>query len=125
MHGCRSVEHVCWVRLLPCAGKELREAGVGWRDVFVEVPIKIHNSSLAQALIADLNPAPGATAGDLDRLSLANAGYLSKTMSNLIECMDDMLAEQGKVRGSSNSSSDARSLRVLQVVAFVADVGDG
>jgi hypothetical protein len=34
------------------AGKELREAGVGWRDVFVEVPIKIHNSSLAQALIA-------------------------------------------------------------------------
>jgi hypothetical protein len=36
----------------PRAGKELREAGVGWRDVFVEVPIKIHNSSLAQALIA-------------------------------------------------------------------------
>ncbi|WIA33517.1 hypothetical protein OEZ86_006642 [Tetradesmus obliquus] len=78
-------------------GKDLREAGVGWRDVFVEVPIKIHNSSLAQALIADLNPAPGATAGDLERLSLANAGYLSKTMANLIECMDDMLAEQGKV----------------------------
>jgi hypothetical protein len=74
---------------------------VGWRDVFVEVPIKIHNSSLAQALIADLNPAPGATAGDLERLSLANAGYLSKTMSNLIECMDDMLAEQGKVNSSA------------------------
>jgi hypothetical protein len=49
-------------------------------------------------MTADLNPAPGATAGDLDRLSLANAGYLSKTMGNLIECMDDMLAEQGKVR---------------------------
>ena len=89
---------MCAGCLCVSTGKDLREAGVGWRDVFVEVPIKIHNSSLAQALIADLNPAPGATAGDLERLSLANAGYLSKTMANLIECMDDMLAEQGKVR---------------------------
>jgi hypothetical protein len=58
-----------------------------------------------EPLPADLNPAPGATAGDLDRLSLANAGYLSKTMGNLIECMDDMLAEQGKV------SSEEEGLR--------------
>lgn len=36
----------------PHAGKELREHGVTWSDVFVEVPIKINNSSLAQALIA-------------------------------------------------------------------------
>ncbi|KAF8058059.1 TIF3H1 [Scenedesmus sp. PABB004] len=79
------------------AGKDLREAGVGWRDVFVEVPIKIHNSSLAQALIADIAPPSGATAGDLERLSLSNAPYMAKTMSSLIECMDDLLAEQGKV----------------------------
>lgn len=64
----------------------------------MEVPIKIHNSSLAQALIADLNPAAGATAGDLERLSLGNAAYLSKTMGNLNECMDDLLNEQQKVR---------------------------
>lgn len=80
------------------AGKDLREAGVSWKDVFVEIPIKIHNSSLAQALIADLNPAAGATAGDLERLNLGNAPYMTKTMDNLIECMDDLLAEQQKVR---------------------------
>lgn len=84
----------------PCllsAGKDLREAGVSWRDVFVEIPIKIHNSSLTQALIADLNPSVDATAGDLERLNLGTAAYLSKTMDNLIECMDDLLAEQQKV----------------------------
>lgn len=78
-------------------GKEMREAAVSWRDVFVEVPIRIHNSSLAQALISDHNPGAGATVGDLERLGLANAAYLSKNMSSLIECMDDLLGEQQKV----------------------------
>jgi hypothetical protein len=83
----------------PNTGKDLREAGVGWRDVFVEVPIKLHNSSLAQALIADANPGAGATAADLERLSMANTPYLCKTMTGLIEVLDDIVAEQGKVRG--------------------------
>jgi translation initiation factor 3 subunit H len=72
---------------------------VSWRDVFVEVPIKVHNSSLAQALIADINPAPGATAADLERLNLGSAAYISKTMTNLIDCLDDLVGEQQKVRG--------------------------
>ena len=66
--------------------------------MFVEVGIKIHNSSLAQALIADLNPVSGATAADLERLNLANAAYLGKAMTSLCDCMDDLLAEQQKVR---------------------------
>jgi translation initiation factor 3 subunit H len=67
--------------------------------VFVEVPIKVHNSSLAQALIADINPAAGATAADLERLNLGAAPYISKTMTNLIDCLDDLVAEQQKVCG--------------------------
>jgi translation initiation factor 3 subunit H len=70
---------------------------VSWRDVFVEVPIKVHNSSLAQALIADINPAVGATAADLERLNLGSAPYISKTMGNLIDCLDDLVGEQQKV----------------------------
>jgi translation initiation factor 3 subunit H len=86
--------------LFCCApGKDLREAAVSWRDVFVEVPIKVHNSSLAQALIADINPAAGATAADLERLNLGSAPYISKTMTGLIDCLDDLVAEQQKVRG--------------------------
>lgn len=65
--------------------------------MFVEVPVKIHNSSLAQALVADLDPAPRITAPDLERLDLGSAAYLTKTMSQLIEGIDDVLAEAQKV----------------------------
>lgn len=78
-------------------GKDLREAGIGWRDVFVEAPIKIHNSSLAQALVADLDPAPRVTAPDLERLDLGGSAYLTKTMARLIEGVDDVLSEAQKV----------------------------
>lgn len=78
-------------------GKDLREAGISWRDVFVEVPIRIHNSSLAQALVADLDPAPRITAPDLDRLDLGSSDYLTKTMSSLIEGVDDILNEAQKI----------------------------
>jgi translation initiation factor 3 subunit H len=63
----------------------------------VEVPIRIHNSSLAQALVADLDPAPRVTAPDLERLDLGGAAYLTKTMAQLIEGVDDVLSEAQKV----------------------------
>lgn len=36
--------------------KDLREADLAWKDVFVELPIRVHNSSLVQAVVADLMP---------------------------------------------------------------------
>lgn len=79
------------------AGKDLREAGVGWRDVFVEIPVKVHSPSLAQALVADLDPAPRVTAPDLERLDLAGGAYLGQTVAALVEGVDDILAEQTKI----------------------------
>jgi translation initiation factor 3 subunit H len=87
-----------------CAGKDLREAGISWKDVFQEIPVKIHNSSLAQALIADTDPSSGATAADLERLSLANAAFTTKSMTSLIECIDDLLGEQQKVSVSLSNA---------------------
>lgn len=81
------------------AGKELREAGINWKDVFQELPIKLHNSSLSQALIADLDPHAGATAADLERLNMAVSAFEAKSMEGLIECVDDLLSEQQKVSG--------------------------
>lgn len=37
--------------------KDLREANIAWKDVFVELPIRVHNSSLVQAVVADIMPA--------------------------------------------------------------------
>lgn len=82
---------------LPPAGKDLREAGISWRDVFVEVPVRVHNSSLAQALVADLDPAPRITEPDLERLDLGGSAYLTKTIGQLIEGVDDILSEAQKV----------------------------
>jgi translation initiation factor 3 subunit H len=59
--------------------------------------VKLHNSSLAQALVADLDPAPRVTAPDLERLDLGGTGYLTKTISSLIEGVDDILSEAQKI----------------------------
>ena len=78
-------------------GKELREANISWKDVFAEVPIKIRNSSLVQALIADLVPDNAATQGDSDRLNLSMAPFLEKNLQSLMESVDDLMTEQQKV----------------------------
>ncbi len=70
---------------------------MSWKDVFQEVPIKLHSSTLAHALIADLDIVTGASAADLERLNLSSAPFESKCMEGLVECVDDLLNEQQKV----------------------------
>lgn len=78
-------------------GKDLREANIAWKDVFQEIPIKIANSALIQALVSELEPDCAASQGDCDRLNLSVAPFLEKNMEALIEGVDDLLNEQGKV----------------------------
>lgn len=64
----------------------------------MEVPIKLHNSALIQALVADLAPQPAvATASDLDRLSLSVGPFMEANLESLIACVDDLVNEQQKV----------------------------
>jgi len=89
------------------SGRELREAGVSWRDVFQEVPLKVHNSSLAQALIADAclsarggtggGGGGGATAADVERLAMSQPAFVERATGALVECVDELLGEQAKV----------------------------
>lgn len=79
------------------SGKDLREANVTWKEVFVEIPIKINNSQLCQALLAELEPDSVATQGDFDRLNLSAAPFLEKNVESLMSCVDDLVTEQGKV----------------------------
>jgi len=91
------------------SGRELREAGVSWREVFQEVPLKVHNSSLAQALIADAclsarggssaGGGGGATAADLERLTMTQPAFVERATGALVECVDELLGEQAKVSG--------------------------
>lgn len=77
--------------------KGFREANLSWRDIFVELPIKVRNSNLVQALVADLMPAPTASQADVDRLNLSVAPFLERNIQSLVECVDDVVQEQQKV----------------------------
>jgi len=75
----------------------MRTANVTWRDVFEEIPIYVHNSSLATALMAQLSPTAPALQCDFDRLTLSSEPLLEKNVEFVNECLDDMVAEQNKV----------------------------
>ena len=40
--------------------EKLKEANIGWADIFEEIPIVVHNSPLVTALMAQVRPAGGA-----------------------------------------------------------------
>lgn len=58
--------------------EKLAKAGITFRDVFEEIPIKVHNSPLVRALLAEIEPpsTSAATAKDEDLLSLSFTPYL-------------------------------------------------
>mmetsp|Transcript_15706 Transcript_15706/g.43938 ORF Transcript_15706/g.43938 Transcript_15706/m.43938 type:complete len:341 (-) Transcript_15706:202-1224(-) len=75
----------------------MRNAGVNWQDIFQEIPIHVHNSSLATALMGQLAPTAPALQCDFDRLVLSAEPLLEKNLEFVTECLDDMMAEQSKV----------------------------
>lgn len=77
--------------------EKIRGKNLSWRDVFVEIPITIHNSPLAVALIAEIEGSTGFTQLDYDRLSLEVAPVLEKNMEFLSDCLDDLVGEQNKL----------------------------
>eukprot|EP00983_Pelagomonas_calceolata_P052962 1143089-Pelagomonas_calceolata.AAC.2 len=104
------------------SGKDLREANISWKDVFVDVPVKdssgskgtsldiskprslqvtqavcecaaqVQNSPLAQALVAELEHDNLATASDYDRLNLSVMPFMEKNIQSLIDCVDDLVS---------------------------------
>ena len=66
-------------------------------NVWQEVPVKVHNSSITQALLANLDSLPPADQADFDRLNLFMTPFFEKTIQSTMECVDDLLVEQQKV----------------------------
>ncbi|KAJ9507848.1 hypothetical protein QJQ45_021225, partial [Haematococcus lacustris] len=77
--------------------KDMVQSGVSWRDVFVDIPIKIANLALTQALITELQSDGLGTAADYDRLSLSTQPYVEKSIQSLLDQVDDLIGEQQKV----------------------------
>ena len=81
--------------------EKLREAAVAWKDVFEEIPIHVRNSPLATALMASIEPDAVADTKDFERLHLGVRPLLEKNLEFLNDCLDDIVAEQQKVRPAS------------------------
>lgn len=78
-------------------GEKMREAAISWKDVFDEIPINVHSSPLATALLHSIEPDTVADSRDSARLDLSVGPLLEKNLEFLNDCMDDIVAEQQKV----------------------------
>lgn len=92
--------------------EKIRAKGLSWRDVFVEIPVAVHNSPMAAALAAEIAPPSEVTALDFERLNLGVAQLLEKNLEYLNDCLDDVMVEQGKL-----SMYQQQQRRQLQAVA--------
>lgn len=77
--------------------EKIRAKGMSWKDVFVEIPVSVHNSALALALAAEIEPNSGVSQLDLDRLMLGPGHALEKNLEYLSDCLDDLVGEQNKL----------------------------
>jgi translation initiation factor 3 subunit H len=76
--------------------EKLREGGVKWDGIFVEMPVSVHNPAMATALMTEMESDAPALQDDLDRLDLSAAPFLEKNLEFLAECLDDLYMEQQK-----------------------------
>ena len=68
-----------------------------WKDIFEEIPIKVHNTALSSALLAEIEPPTLAKQIDFDKLNLSVAPALEKNLEFVNDCLDDAVSEQQKV----------------------------
>ncbi|PSC72242.1 Eukaryotic translation initiation factor 3 subunit H [Micractinium conductrix] len=83
--------------------EKIRAKGLSWHDVFVEIPVTVHNSHMAAALAAEIAPPSATTALDYERLGLGVAPLLEKNLEFLNDCLDDVMGEQGKLSMYQNN----------------------
>jgi len=73
--------------------ESITKAGLSFDALYEEVPLKIHHSSLAGALLADL-PLAGA---EVERLDMPPAPFLEKHVEYVVGCLEDLSLEQSKL----------------------------
>jgi len=73
----------------------LTKANVSYADIFEEIPIKIHNSSLIHSLLFELDES-GSMDTDFEVLDLGSNSFLEKNLEFLIDCLDELGTEQNK-----------------------------
>jgi len=73
----------------------LAKANLSFNDIFEEIPIRITNSLLTQALLLELDDSKTMDA-DFDKLDLSTNPFLERNLEFLTESLDELGAEQNK-----------------------------
>eukprot|EP01134_Creolimax_fragrantissima_P005160 CFRG5160T1 len=73
----------------------IKKMGLKYDQIFEEIPIKVHNSALSQAMLYELDD-PQYLPDMHDRLDLTIDPYLEKELEFMLECADELSTEQGK-----------------------------
>ncbi|EGG18459.1 Mov34/MPN/PAD-1 family protein [Cavenderia fasciculata] len=78
--------------------EKLDSANLNFNDIFEQIPIKIHNSQLINALLYELETSDSMTS-NFDRLNIGNNIYLEKVLEGMTDCVDSLSQELSKVAG--------------------------
>ena len=81
----------------PLTIERIKTKNIAWNDVFVEIPITIHNSPLAVALMNEIETPLSLSQLDLDRLTMDPAPLLENNLDFLNDCIDELTDEQRKL----------------------------
>lgn len=108
----------------PLTLDKLKAANLAWNDVFEELPIRVQNSTLAKALLAQLEPAAAAEPAEAKELQLGSGPMLLKALDFMNEFLDEVVEEQQKVHmfsfpfrlldggGSSGTSAEDTTVHI-------------
>ncbi|KAF2070631.1 hypothetical protein CYY_008055 [Polysphondylium violaceum] len=81
----------------PFSRERLDQANLHFNDIFEQIPIKIHNSQLINALLYEFDGASDNLSTNFDRLNISNTIYLEKVVEGMTECLESLNQELNKV----------------------------
>jgi len=76
----------------------LTASGMTYAEIFEEIPIKIHNSSLINALMFELESRDVVPRPEHSRLEMSSGQLLEKNLEFLIDESEEMISEQHKLQ---------------------------
>lgn len=75
----------------------ITKAGLSFDQIYIELPIKIHNAQLVSALLLDTDESV-ASSSEFERLALGGESHVEKSVEYVIERLDELAAEHGKLQ---------------------------
>ena len=77
--------------------EKIQTKNISWEDVFVEIPITVHNSPLSVALMNEIESPMPLSQLDVDRLVMDSAPLVERNLKFLNDCVEELYLEQEKL----------------------------